>query len=150
MRNCGLINPDDVEEYLAVGGYQSLYNVLIDNRPDVVIEQIKAAKLHGRRGRRIPHRPEMGLSTPRPWRRKSIIICNADEGDPGAYMNRNEIESDPHSLLEGMLIAGFLTGADLGIIYVRADIRWPSIASNVPSSRPRNTGCWRRDSGPRL
>ena len=120
MRNCGLINPDDVEEYIAVGGYQSLYNVLIDNRPDVVIEQIKAAKLRGRGG--------AGFSTGQKWdflrkavAEKKFIICNADEGDPGAYMNRNEIESDPHSLLEGMLIAGFLTGATSGIIYVRAE-----------------------------
>jgi NADH-quinone oxidoreductase subunit F len=120
LRNCGLINPDDVEEYIAVGGYQSLYNVLIDNRPDVVIEQIKAAKLRGRGG--------AGFSTGQKWDflRKAVadkkyIICNADEGDPGAYMNRNEIESDPHALLEGMLIAGFLTGATMGIIYVRAE-----------------------------
>ena len=120
LRNCGLINPDDVEEYIAVGGYQSLYNVLIDNRPDVVIEQIKAAKLRGRGG--------AGFSTGQKWdflrkavAEKKFIICNADEGDPGAYMNRNEIESDPHSLLEGMLIAGFLTGATSGIIYVRAE-----------------------------
>jgi len=120
LRNCGLINPDDVEEYIAVGGYQSLYNVLIDNRPDVVIEQIKAAKLRGRGG--------AGFSTGQKWDylRKGVaerkyIICNADEGDPGAYMNRNEIESDPHSLLEGMLIAGFLTGATMGIVYVRAE-----------------------------
>jgi NADH-quinone oxidoreductase subunit F len=120
LRNCGLINPDDVEEYIAVGGYQSLYNVLIDNRPDVVIEQIKAAKLRGRGG--------AGFSTGQKWdflrkavAEKKLIICNADEGDPGAYMNRNEIESDPHALLEGMLIAGFLTGATMGIIYVRAE-----------------------------
>jgi NADH-quinone oxidoreductase subunit F len=120
LRNCGLINPDDVEEYIAVGGYQSLYNVLIDNRPDMVIEQIKAAKLRGRGG--------AGFSTGQKWdflrkavAAKKFIICNADEGDPGAYMNRNEIESDPHSLLEGMLIAGYLTGATMGIVYVRAE-----------------------------
>jgi NADH-quinone oxidoreductase subunit F len=120
LRNCGLINPDDIEEYIAIGGYQSLYNVLIDNRPDMVIEQIKAAKLRGRGG--------AGFSTGQKWdflrkavAEKKFIICNADEGDPGAYMNRNEIESDPHSLLEGMLIAGFLTGATMGIIYVRAE-----------------------------
>ena len=120
LRNCGLINPDDVEEYIAVGGYQSLYNVLIDNQPDMVIEQIKAAKLRGRGG--------AGFSTGQKWdylrkatAEKKFIICNADEGDPGAYMNRNEIESDPHSLLEGMLIAGFLTGATSGIVYVRAE-----------------------------
>ena len=120
LRNCGLINPDDVEEYVAVGGYDALFNVLIENRPDLVIEQIKAAKLRGRGG--------AGFSTGQKWdflrkavAEKKYIICNADEGDPGAYMNRNEIESDPHSLLEGMAIAGFLTGATMGIIYVRAE-----------------------------
>jgi NADH-quinone oxidoreductase subunit F len=120
LRNCGLINPDDIEEYIAVGGYQSLYKVLIDNTPDLVIEQIKASKLRGRGG--------AGYSTGQKWEflRKAVaqrkyIICNADEGDPGAYMNRNEIESDPHSLLEGMVIGGFLTGATQGIIYIRAE-----------------------------
>ncbi|HTP32935.1 MAG TPA: FAD-dependent oxidoreductase [Candidatus Acidoferrales bacterium] len=120
LRNCGLISPDDIDEYIAVGGYQALYKVLIDGKPDVVIEQIKAAKLRGRGG--------AGYSTGLKWEflSKAIgspkyIICNADEGDPGAYMNRNEIESDPHALLEGMIIAGFVTGASKGIIYVRAE-----------------------------
>jgi NADH-quinone oxidoreductase subunit F len=120
MRNCGLISPDDIEEYIAVGGYLSLYKVLIDNQPEMVIEQIKASKLRGRGG--------AGYATGLKWEflRKAAadckyIICNADEGDPGAYMNRNEIESDPHSLLEGMIIGGFLMGARTGIIYVRAE-----------------------------
>ena len=120
LRNCGLINPDDIEEYIAVGGYLSLYKVLIDNNPDLAIEQIKASKLRGRGG--------AGYSTGIKWEflkkavaERKYIICNADEGDPGAYMNRNEIESDPHSLLEGMIIGGFLMGASQGIIYVRAE-----------------------------
>ncbi len=120
LRNCGLINPDDIEEYIAVGGYMSLYKVLIDGRPDLYIEQIKASKLRGRGG--------AGYLTGLKWEllRKAenprkYIICNADEGDPGAYMNRNEIEGDPHSLLEGMLIGGYLMGATQGIIYVRAE-----------------------------
>jgi len=120
LRNCGLINPDDIEEYIAVGGYQSLYKVLIDAMPEMVIEQIKASKLRGRGG--------AGFLTGLKWEflRKAAgdqkyIICNADEGDPGAYMNRNEIESDPHALLEGMIIGGYVTGASEGIIYVRAE-----------------------------
>ncbi len=120
LRNCGFINPDDIEEYIAIGGYQALYKVLIDGRPDNVIEQVKAAKLRGRGG--------AGYLTGNKWeflaRAKSdqkYIICNADEGDPGAYMNRNEIESDPHSLLEGMIIGGYVMGASEGIIYVRAE-----------------------------
>jgi NADH-quinone oxidoreductase subunit F len=120
LRNCGLICPDDIDEYIAVGGYQALYKVLIDGKPEAVIEQIKAAKLRGRGG--------AGYATGLKWEFLSkaegtpkYIICNADEGDPGAYMNRNEIEGDPHSLLEGMIIAGYVTGASQGIVYVRAE-----------------------------
>jgi NADH-quinone oxidoreductase subunit F len=120
LRNCGLINPDDIEEYIAVGGYLSLYKALIDNTPEAMIEQVKASKLRGRGG--------AGYLTGLKWEflRKAVsdkkyVICNADEGDPGAYMNRNEIESDPHCLLEGMAIGAFLMGASEGIIYVRAE-----------------------------
>src|SRR3974390_2977244 len=120
LRNCGLINPDDIEEYIAVGGYQALYKVLIDANPAGVIEQVKASKLRGRGG--------AGYLTGNKWEflakakaEPKYIICNADEGDPGAYMNRNEIESDPHSLLEGMIIGGYVMGATEGIIYVRAE-----------------------------
>ena len=120
LRNCGLINPDDIEEYVAIGGYQALYKVLIDANPELVIEQIKASKLRGRGG--------AGFLTGLKWEflrgaitDRKFMVCNADEGDPGAYMNRNEIESDPHALLEGMLIGGYVTGATEGIIYVRAE-----------------------------
>ena len=120
LRNCGLISPDDIEEYIAIGGYQALYKVLIDANPEMVIEQIKAAKLRGRGG--------AGFLTGLKWEflRKAVsdekyVICNADEGDPGAYMNRNEIESDPHALLEGMIIGGYVMGAAEGIIYIRAE-----------------------------
>jgi NADH-quinone oxidoreductase subunit F len=120
LRNCGLINPEDIEEYIGVGGYQALYKVLIDGRPELMIDHLKASKLRGRGG--------AGFLTGNKWdflaKAKSdqkYIICNADEGDPGAYMNRNEIESDPHSLLEGMIIGGYVMGASEGFIYVRAE-----------------------------
>ena len=120
LRNCGLVNPEDIEEYIGVGGYQALYKVLIDGRPEMVIEQVKAARLRGRGG--------AGFLTGNKWdflaKAKTdtkYIICNADEGDPGAYMNRNEIEGDPHSLLEGMIIGAYATGSTDGIIYVRAE-----------------------------
>ncbi len=120
LRNCGLINPDDIDEYIAVGGYQPLYNAIVmPNKADVV-EEIVKAKLRGRGG--------AGFPTGNKWRmiaeRESDIkymICNADEGDPGAYMNRNEIESDPQMLIEGMLIGAYATGATHGIIYLRAE-----------------------------
>ena len=120
LRNCGLINPDDIEEYIAVGGYQALYKVLIDGRPIRSSNSIKASKLRGRGG--------AGFLTGNKWdflakakADRKYIICNADEGDPGAYMNRNEIEGDPHSLLEGMIIGAYVMGATEGIIYVRAE-----------------------------
>ena len=120
LRNCGLINPSDIEESIGVGGYQALYKVLIDGRAESVIEQIKASRLRGRGG--------AGFLTGNKWdflaKAKAgvkYIVCNADEGDPGAYMNRNEIEGDPHSLLEGMIIGAYVTGATEGIIYVRAE-----------------------------
>jgi len=120
LRNCGFINPDDIEEYIAVGGYEALYKVLIDAQPANVIEQIKASKLRGRGG--------AGYLTGNKWEflakaasDQKYLVCNADEGDPGAYMNRNEIESDPHALLEGMIIGAYVMGATQGIIYVRAE-----------------------------
>lgn len=120
LRNAGLINPEDIAEYIAVGGYESLYKVLIDGRPESVIEQIKASRLRGRGG--------AGFLTGNKWEllakasaKEKYIICNADEGDPGAYMNRNEIESDPHSVLEGMIIGAFATGSTKGIVYIRAE-----------------------------
>ena len=120
LRNCGLISPLEIEEYIAVGGYQALYEVLIDAKPEAVIEQLKAAKLRGRGG--------AGYQTGLKWEMlrkakgdRKFLISNADEGDPGAYMNRNEIEGDPHSMIEGMIIAGYVTGATEGLLYVRAE-----------------------------
>ena len=120
LRNAGLINPDDIEEYVAVGGYQALYKVLIDGKPEAANEQIKELGLRGRGG--------AGYSAGQKWEflRKAVaerkfLICNADEGDPGAYMNRNEIESDPHALIEGMAIGAYITGATDGVIYIRAE-----------------------------
>ncbi len=120
LRNCGLINPDDIEEYIAIGGYQALYKVLIDQNPAAVIEQIKAAKLRGRGGAGFMTGTKWEFLAKAPGPEK-YLICNADEGDPGAYMNRNEIEGDPHALIEGMAIAGYVTGTARGIIYVRAE-----------------------------
>jgi NADH-quinone oxidoreductase subunit F len=120
LRNCGLINPDDIEEYIAIGGYQSLHKVLRDGTPETVNEQIKQSKLRGRGGAGFSTGTKFEYLRKAAGDRK-YIICNADEGDPGAYMNRNELESDPHSLLEGMAIGGYVTGAPHGIIYVRAE-----------------------------
>jgi NADH-quinone oxidoreductase subunit F len=120
LRNAGFINPESIEDYLAVGGYRALAKVLAGKNPQAVIDEVLDAGMRGRGG--------AGYPTGKKWLMmkqndapKKYIICNIDEGDPGAYMNRNEIESDPHAILEGMMIGAFATGADEGIAYVRAE-----------------------------
>ncbi len=120
LRNCGLINPEDIEEYIAVGGYFTIYDVLKNRTPDQVIDEVKKARLRGRGGAGFPTGNKWEMLKKAPGERK-FIICNADEGDPGAYMNRNEIESDPHALIEGMMICGYAVGATQGVVYVRAE-----------------------------
>jgi NADH-quinone oxidoreductase subunit F len=120
LRESGLVDPENIEEFIAVGGYASLIKTLKNSSPLDVIRVIKESGLRGRGG--------AGFSTGVKWeiarnasRGKKYIICNADEGDPGAYMNRNEMESDPHMLIEGMIIGAYAIGADEGIIYVRTE-----------------------------
>jgi len=120
LRNAGFINPEDIEEYIAVGGYFSLYKALKEMTPDEIIETVKKSGLQGRGGAGFPTGLKWSF-TQKQNSPKKYIICNADEGDPGAYMNRNEMESDPHMLIEGMLIGAYAIGADEGIIYVRAE-----------------------------
>jgi NADH-quinone oxidoreductase subunit F len=119
LRDCGLINPDDIEEYLAVGGYAALFTAL-RGTPEAVLEQVKHSGLRGRGGAGFPVWRKWDLMK-REVADHKYIICNADEGDPGAYMNRNEIESDPHMLIEGMILGAFTMGAAEGILYVRAE-----------------------------
>jgi len=120
LRDCGLINPEDIEEYIAVGGYRGLLRVLESLKPQEVIAQVKESKLRGRGGAGFPTGIKWELMQKESADQK-YVICNADEGDPGAYMNRNESESDPHMLLEGMIIGAFAMSASKGIIYVRAE-----------------------------
>ena len=120
LANCGRIDAESLEEAIAVGGYSALAKVLEENNPDFVIDEIEASGLRGRGGG--------GFPTGKKWRSvarnkggKSYVICNGDEGDPGAFMDRSVMEGDPHKLLEGMAIAAFAIGADEGYIYVRAE-----------------------------
>ena len=120
LRDAGLINPEDIEEYLAVGGYSALHKALTEMSPEAVIDEVIASGLRGRGGAGFP----TGMKWNFTKKEKSLqkyIICNADEGDPGAYMNRNEMESDPHMVLEGMIIGAYAIGAREGIIYVRSE-----------------------------
>ncbi|MDD3078380.1 MAG: FAD-dependent oxidoreductase [Paludibacter sp.] len=120
LRNAGLINPELISDYLRVGGYQTLTRVLATMTPKEVVDLVTASGLRGRGGAGFPTGVKWGIMQ-KAESDKKYIICNADEGDPGAYMNRNEIESDPHSLLEGMIIGAYAMGADEGIAYVRAE-----------------------------
>lgn len=120
LRNCGIIAPDDIEEYIAVGGYFPLYDALHKMTPTSVIEEVKASKLRGRGGAGFPVGVKWSLMANTQETQK-YIICNADEGDPGAFMNRNEIESDPFMLLEGMTIGAYAMGATKGVVYIRAE-----------------------------
>ncbi len=120
LANCGHINAECIDEAIAVRGYEALANVIEANDPDAVIAEIEKSGLRGRGGG--------GFPTGRKWRftaanrgGKSYVVCNGDEGDPGAFMDRSIMEGDPHKLLEGMAIAAFAIGADEGYIYVRAE-----------------------------
>ena len=120
LKNCGEINAECIDEAVAKGAYRALAKVLEQNNPDAVIEEIEKSGLRGRGGG--------GFPTGRKWRftaanrgGKSYVVCNGDEGDPGAFMDRSVMEGDPHKLLEGMAIAGFAIGADEAYIYVRAE-----------------------------
>lgn len=120
LANCGHINAESIEEYIAVRGYEALTKIIEQNNPDEIIKEIEDSGLRGRGGG--------GFPTGRKWRftaankgGKSYVVCNGDEGDPGAFMDRSIMEGDPHKLLEGMAIAAFAIGADEGYIYVRAE-----------------------------
>ena len=120
LRNCGHINPEKIDDYLATGGYQSLRKVLFQMTPEQVIEEIKKAGLRGRGGAGFPTAVKWELCRNAPGSPK-YMICNADEGDPGAFMDRCILEADPHAVLEGLTIAAYAIGATEGYVYVRAE-----------------------------
>jgi len=119
LRDCGLIDPENIEEYVAVGGYAALAKIL-GTPPEDVIAEVTKARLRGRGGAGFPTGIKWKMMRQNEAPQK-YVICNADEGDPGAYMNRNEIESDPHMLVEGMIIGAYAMGASEGIVYARAE-----------------------------
>ena len=120
LKNCGVINPEEIDEYLAFDGYLALEKVLTEMTPDEVIEEIKASGIRGRGGAGFPTGMKWELTKASEGKQK-YVVCNADEGDPGAFMDRSILEGDPHSVLEAMAIAGYCIGANKGFIYVRAD-----------------------------
>ncbi len=120
LRNCGHINPEKIDDYLARGGYQSLRKVLFDMTPEQVIAEIKKSGLRGRGGAGFPTGLKWEFCRNSPGSTK-YVICNADEGDPGAFMDRSILEADPHAVLEGLTIAAYAISASEGYIYVRAE-----------------------------
>jgi NADH:ubiquinone oxidoreductase subunit F (NADH-binding)/(2Fe-2S) ferredoxin len=120
LRNCGIIDPESIEDYLEVKGYEALAKVLDTMTPNQVIQEITAAGLRGRGGAGFPTGEKWRLTAEAEGSPK-YVICNADEGDPGAFMDRSAIEGDPHSILEGMAIAGYAIGASTGYVYIRAE-----------------------------
>lgn len=120
LNNCGIIDPENIDEYIALDGYQALAKVLCQMEPDEVIDEVKKSGLRGRGGG--------GFPTGRKWESSAVVrqhekfvICNADEGDPGAFMDRSILEGDPHSVIEAMIINGYAVGSNQGYIYVRAE-----------------------------
>ncbi|MEG0771358.1 MAG: NADH-quinone oxidoreductase subunit NuoF [Clostridia bacterium] len=120
LRNCGVINPEDIDEYIAVDGYQALGKVLTEMKPSEVIELVKASGLRGRGGAGFPTGVKWDFAA-KSVSEKKYVCCNADEGDPGAFMDRSVLEGDPHAVIEAMAIAGYCIGSDQGYVYVRAE-----------------------------
>ncbi len=120
LRNCGVINPESIEEYIAMDGYAALGKVLTEMTPDEVIKTVSDSGLRGRGGGGFPTGFKWSLAAPNKADQK-YVVCNADEGDPGAFMDRSVLEGDPHCLVEAMAIAGYAIGATEGYVYVRAE-----------------------------
>ena len=120
LRNCGFINPENIEEYIARDGYQALGECLTRKTPEQVIQEIKNSGLRGRGGGGFPTGLKWEI-TRNVTSDQKYVVCNADEGDPGAFMDRSILEGDPHSVLEAMAICAFCIGADTGLVYIRAE-----------------------------
>ncbi len=120
LRNCGVINPDNIDEYIARDGYAALEKVLFEMKPEEVISELKIAGLRGRGGAGFPTWLKWDISR-KEKNEVKYVVCNADEGDPGAYMDRSTVEGDPHSIIEAMIICGRVIGATHGYVYIRAE-----------------------------
>ena len=121
LRNCGVIDPQNIEEYIAVDGYAALYKVLTEMSPDEVIDTVLESGLQGRGGAGFPTGMKWKFASGNRGQVQKYVCCNADEGDPGAFMDRSILEGNPHTVIEAMAIAAYAIGADKGYIYVRAE-----------------------------
>ena len=120
LRNCGMIDPLKIEEYIARDGYAALSKALSEMTPDAVVEEVKKSGLRGRGGAGFPTGMKWSFTRKAKGERK-FVLCNGDEGDPGAFMDRSVLEGDPHSVIEGMAIAAYAIGAHEGFAYIRAE-----------------------------
>jgi NADP-reducing hydrogenase subunit HndC len=120
LRNCGFINPENIEEYIARDGYEALGKCLLERNPDQVIDEIKKSGLRGRGGGGFPTGLKFEI-TRKSQADQKYVVCNADEGDPGAFMDRSILEGDPHSVIEAMAICGYCIDASKGLVYIRAE-----------------------------
>jgi len=139
LRNCGKIDPENIEDYIAEDGYAALAKVLTEMTPEQVIEVVKASGLRGRGGAGFPAAKKWELTRNVPDFPK-YLTCNADEGDPGAFMNRRVLEGDPHSVIEGMIIAAYAIGASYGYIYCRAEYPIAVRTLNIAIEQARSLG----------
>ncbi len=139
LRNCGKINPENIEDYIAEDGYQALAKVLTECSPDEVIATVKKSGLRGRGGAGFPTGMKWGFTRDSAGDVK-YLVCNADEGDPGAFMNRAVLEGDPHSVIEGMIIGAYAIGACQGYIYCRAEYPIAVRTLNIALDQARHYG----------
>lgn len=144
LRNCGLINPEDIFEYIAFQGYEALGKVLTEMSAEDVLKLLKDSNLRGRGGGGFPLGVKWGMAAQNQADQK-YIICNADEGDPGAFMDRSILEGDPHSVLEAMAIGGYAIGASEGIIYIRAEYPLAIKRLEIALSQARENGLLGKD-----
>ncbi|MFP4346486.1 MAG: NADH-ubiquinone oxidoreductase-F iron-sulfur binding region domain-containing protein [Anaerolineales bacterium] len=139
LRNVGRIRPDNIEDYIACEGYRALAQVLTEMTPEQVLEEVDTSGLRGRGGAGFPTARKWSFARHAPGEEK-FVICNGDEGDPGAFMNRRVLEGDPHSVLEGMIIAAYAIGAQQGYIYVRAEYPHALRALRIAIQQARDYG----------
>ncbi|HOQ36859.1 MAG TPA: NADH-quinone oxidoreductase subunit NuoF [Acetivibrio sp.] len=139
LRNCGVINPENIEEYIAFDGYKALGKVLTEMTPQEVIETIKKSGLRGRGGGGFPTGLKWEFAAKQNADQK-YVCCNADEGDPGAFMDRSVLEGDPHSVIEAMAIAGYAIGANQGYVYIRAEYPIAVKRLRIAIEQARNYG----------
>lgn len=139
LRNCGLINPEDIFEYIAFKGYEALGDVLTNKTPSDVIQLLKDSNLRGRGGGGFPTGLKWEMAAKNDADQK-YMICNADEGDPGAFMDRSILEGDPHSIIEAMTIGGYAIGASIGIVYIRAEYPLAIKRLDIALSQARENG----------